>query len=489
MPAAFVRTFVLFCLLATAARADDALPPTVAAALAKAGIPESAVSLEIQPVLAAGGAVDALVPNAERGKRPVRTAALVSPLLAVNPDRAVNPASTMKLVTTYAALEMLGPAATWKTVAASNAPLVGDTLEGDLVLRGSGDPRFVVENLWLMLRQLRGRGIRTIRGDLVVDRTAFQPVAFDPAAFDNEPYRPYNVGPDALLVNFKAVSLRFVPDDARREIRVVAEPLLADFAIGAPVYADGPCGDWRAKAQPDFGRTDGIAFLGTYAASCGEQTWNVSVLDPVRYAGALFRSLWTELGGTLRGTVRDGTMPPDAKVLVERESASVAELIRDINKYSNNVMARMLFLALSGTPATAEQAQRNIRDFYQAKGMAMPELVLENGSGLSRRERISVHSMLGVLQAAWISPVMPEFVASLPLVGYDGTMRRRLTAKTVAGQAHVKTGTLQDVRAVAGYVQATSGRRYAMAFVVNHPNAAAAQAAQDALLQWIYDRG
>ena len=462
---------------ATATRAaDDALPPTVSAALQRAAIPESAVGIYVQRVGAseqAGGKSQSL--------------------LSRNADDSLNPASTMKLVTTYAALELLGPAFTWKTVAASNAPQVGGSLEGDLYLRGGGDPKFVVESLWLMLRQLRGRGIRTIRGDLVLDRSLFEAAPHDPSAFDSEPYRPYNVGPDALLVNFKAVTLRFIPDEGRREVRVAMEPLLADFAVGPMVAGDGPCGDWKARIAADFTRVDRIAFNGVYPASCGEQTWNVSILDHRQYVGALFRSLWTELGGSLLGTVRDGTVPADARMLVERASPNLADVVRDINKFSNNVMARELFLSLAAetmkTPANLDGGQRVVRSFYANKGIAMPELVIENGSGLSRRERISARSMARVLQAAWASPVMPEFMSSLPLVGFDGTMKKRLNLRSVAGQAHIKTGSLGEVRALAGYVLSASGKRYIVVAFVNHPNAASAQPAHDALLQWVYDRG
>ena len=480
------------------AQADDALPFSVSGALQRAGIPESGVSIYVQRV---GAVPPRSVPEVAAPDAPLIAPEAVTPeprggnapLLAVRLDRPMNPASTMKLVTTYAALEMLGPAFTWKTVAASTAPVNGSSLEGDLVLRGSGDPKFVVESFWLMLRQVRARGIRQIRGDLVLDRTLFEPLTYDPAAFDNEPLRPYNVAPDALLVNFKAITLRFLPDDTRREVRVSIEPPLADVTVATPAWSDGPCGDWRSRLAADFGRNDRIGFAGPFAGSCGEQTWNVALLDHRTYVGAVFKALWTELGGTWSGVVRDGPMPADARVLAERESPALAEVIRDINKYSNNVMARELFLSLAAEatkqPANTERAQRTVRGFYAAKGIAMPELVVENGSGLSRRERISAGSMGRVLQAAWSSPVMPEFIASLPLVGFDGTMRRRLNLRTVAGQAHIKTGTLADVRAVAGYVLAASGRRYAVVMLVNHANANAAQPAQDALLQWVYDRG
>jgi D-alanyl-D-alanine carboxypeptidase/D-alanyl-D-alanine-endopeptidase (penicillin-binding protein 4) len=236
-----------------------------------------------------------------------------------------------------------------------------------------------------------------------------------------------------------------------------------------------------------------VGFGGVYAGACGEQTWNVALLDHRQFDGALFRSLWAELGGSLSGAVRDGATPADARILAEHESPGLAELIRDINKYSNNVMARELFLSMAAEvtrmPASAERAQEVVRSFYSARGLALPDLVIENGSGLSRRERISAQSMAAILQTAWASPLMPEFVSSLPLVGFDGTMKRRLNQQSVAGQAHVKTGTLADARAVAGYVLAASGRTYVVVLFVNHPNASGAQPAQDALLQWIYERG
>jgi len=473
----------------TARAADDELPPVISAAFQRAQIPDAAIGLFVQRV----GATDPTALTDEVAPRRVPGRRDFQPLLSLHADQALNPASTMKLVTTYSALELLGPAFTWKTVLASSAAQVGSSLEGDLVLRGAGDPKLVFEGLWLMLRQLRGRGVRAIKGDLVLDRSLFEPAAYDPSAFDGEPFKPYNVGPDALLINFKAVTLRFVPDDVRREVRVSMEPALADFSVGAIAYADGPCGDWRARAMPDFTRGDRIGFAGAYPAECGEQTWNVAVLDHRQYVAGLFRALWSELGGTLTGTVRDGTMPPDARVLVEHESPSLAEVVRDINKYSNNVMARELFLSIgaevSKLPGNADRAQRVVRTFYVGKNLAMPELVLENGSGLSRRERISARSMGRVLQAAWASPVMPEFIASLPLVGFDGTMRKRLNQRSVAGQAHIKTGTLADARAVAGYVLAASGQYYVVVALINHPNANRAQAGQDALLQWIYEHG
>ncbi len=468
---------VFAAFVAVPARADDALPEAVAAALQRARLPLASVGLVVQRL------ADGSSPGRRDGT-----------LLSVNARQPMNPASTMKLVTTYAALELLGPAFTWKTDLATDAPQNGATLDGDLYLRGAGDPKLVFEQVWLMLRQLRDRGIRTIAGDLVLDRTLFEPGPYDPGAFDGEPFRPYNVGPDALLINFKAVTLRFVPDDAAREVRVTAQPSLPDVAIGPVAYADGPCGDWRQRAMADFGRPDAIDFAGSYAGRVRRaDVERRAARPPALRRGRCSEACGPSSAARSRGGVRDGAVPAGARVLVEHESPSLADVVRDINKFSNNVMARELFLSTAAevtrSPANGAAAQRVVRDFYASRGLDLPELVLDNGSGLSRSERISAASMASVLQAAWQSPVMPEFIASLPLVGFDGTMKRRLVERTVAGRAHVKTGTLADARAMAGYLFAASGARYLVVFLVNHPNAASAQPAQDALLQWLYDRG
>jgi D-alanyl-D-alanine carboxypeptidase/D-alanyl-D-alanine-endopeptidase (penicillin-binding protein 4) len=158
---------------------------------------------------------------------------------------------------------------------------------------------------------------------------------------------------------------------------------------------------------------------------------------------------------------------------------------------SNNVMARHLYLTLgaesAGPPATSDKAATAVRSWLAHKGIPAPELVLENGSGLSRVERISAGSLASLLQAAWRSAVMPEFIASLPVAAMDGTMRRRLVGSGVAGQAHIKTGLLSDVRAMAGYVLDRGGRRHIVVMIVNHPGAHESQPAMDALLRWVYD--
>ncbi len=453
----------------------DALPAPVAAALRAAAVPLAGAAVVVHEVGAA------------------------RPLLAYNAGKPMNPASTMKLVTTFAALELLGPTFTWKTDVYASGALTADILEGDLVLRGTGDPKLTVENFWLMLRALRARGLREIRGDLVLDRTYFEPVSQDEARFDNEPLRPYNVAPDALVLNFKAFRFSFVPDPERGSAQVAVEPRSTLLEVRNAVrLVEGPCNDWRAKLRAEFNGGHGDAspslsrasFSGLYPSSCGEKTWNVALQSHPNYVLGVFRQLWEELGGSLRGGVRDGTAPAGARLLYSNQSPALAEVVRDMNKFSNNVMARQLFLTLSAEvtrePARADRSARVVQGWLARRGLEFPELVMENGSGLSRAERISAANMDRLLLAAYASPVMPEFIASMPLVAYDGTMKRRLKYESVAGQAHIKTGSLSDVRSLAGYVLDSRGRRFAVVFFVNHPNAGATQGAQDALLNWVH---
>jgi D-alanyl-D-alanine carboxypeptidase/D-alanyl-D-alanine-endopeptidase (penicillin-binding protein 4) len=451
----------------------DALPAPVARALAQAEIPESATAFYVHEI------------GAER------------PLLAARAGQPMNPASSIKLVTTYAALELLGPAFHWVTDAYADGVLSDGVLEGDLVLKGRGDPKLTLESFWLLLRSLRARGLREIRGDLVLDRTYFAESAHDPARFDEKPTRPYNTGPDALLVNFKAVRLTFVPDSDKRVVRIVAEPALPQVQVVNRLrLVNGPCGDWVNRLTVDAqggSAATRLTFSGRFAASCGERARNYSVLPHAHYVLGLFRELWRELGGTFRGTVRDGAVGADARPLGSVESPALAQVVRDMNKFSNNVMARQLYLTLgaegAGEPATHEKADRVIREWLAGKGLSFPEMVLENGSGLSRVERISAQNLGQLLLSSFRSSVMPEFMASLPLAAVDGTMKKRLADAEVAGQAHIKTGSLTGVRSIAGYLLDAQGRRWVVVSIVNHPNAASAQDAQDALLAWLYHRG
>jgi serine-type D-Ala-D-Ala carboxypeptidase/endopeptidase (penicillin-binding protein 4) len=415
-----------------------------------------------------------------------------TPSVSVRADVLMNPASVMKLVTTFAALELLGPAYRWKTEA---------YLDGDnLVLRGYGDPKLTYESFWLLLRALRSRGLREIRGDVVLDRSYFGPVSDD--RIDDETFRPYNVAPDPLLVNFKSLRFNFLPEPERGTVRVFAEPALPGLEIVNTLKTvDGGCPEGRAfrdLIQAGFqAKPPRASFTGSYPAACGEKDMNVALYAPEDYVAEMIRQLWSEMGGTWEdrngkpGTVREGQASPGARLVYVHESDPLAEIVRDINKFSNNVMARQLYLTLAaelgGAPARGDNAYQAIRKWLAAKRIPAPGFFMENGSGLSRAERISAASLASLLQAAWASAVMPEFIASLPVVAADGTMKKRLRGERVAGNAHIKTGLLNDARAIAGYVLDRHGHRHVVVMIVNHPKGPESQAALDALLAWVYE--
>ena len=451
--------------------AADAIPAPVARALKNAGLPSTSVAIVVQEV------------DARR------------PRISVNAAQPLNPASVMKLLTTYGALELLGPAYTWKTEAYTRGKLTDGVLEGDLILKGYGDPKLTLENFWLLQRQLRARGLREIHGDLVLDRSFFEAVDYDPAHFDNEPLRAYNVAPDALLVNFKAVRFQFVPQPATQSVQVIADPLPAQVEIlNLLKLTAAPCNGWKEALRTDVTPTATgvrVTFTGSYAAACGEKSMAMSLLTHPQYVYGVFRRLWEEAGGKLTGALREGALPADAQRMAVIESPTLSEVVRDINKYSNNVMARQVYLTLGAEatkrPAREPDAETAVRDWLTRKELKMPELIIDNGAGLSRNARVSAESLSKLLLAAYASPVMPEFLASLPLAAIDGTMQKRLNG--IAGQAHIKTGSIEGARAIAGYVLDKNGKQQVVVFMVNHPHAAASQAAQDVLLQCVYERG
>jgi D-alanyl-D-alanine carboxypeptidase/D-alanyl-D-alanine-endopeptidase (penicillin-binding protein 4) len=444
-------------------QAAGVLPPATLAALARAGVPPEALSVVVHDI--------------STGAR----------VFQWHEKEPVNPASLTKLLVTTAALDRLGPAWTWATPVWLAGPVRDGVLEGSVFIKGSGDPKLVLERVWLLLRRVQHLGVREIRGDIVIDNSAFDVPDSPPGDFDGEPLRPYNVRPAALLFNFRSVAYTFVPDVAAGVARVTAEPLLAGTAIDRSVpLAPGPCEDWRTALKASFepGRT---RFAGRYASACGEQTWPVADPQPASFEKRMVEALWREMGGQLSGSVRDGSAPAGLPPTFELRSPALAEVVRDINKFSNNVMAQQLFLTLAAqanpsAPATEDSARATLaRWLAERTGTLDPETVLDNGSGLSRTTRISAERLARVLVFAWDSPVMSELMSSLPVSGLDGTLRR---SRATPGRAHLKTGSLRDVAGVAGYVLSNSGRRYVVVAVINHAQANAAKPAIDAVVQW-----
>ncbi len=453
--------------------AASELPPSVQRVIDGHGIAADKVSFIVQEV---------------RSDRPV---------LAHYPEVARNPASTIKVLTTWAALDYLGPAYTWRTEVFALGDLRNSVLDGDLLIKGYGDPYLVTEEFWKLLGQLRRNGLREITGDLLVDDSHFAVPFEDPGSFDGQPFRTYNVTPNALLTNFKAVRFQFFPDgDA--QVRITSDPELANLDIRNKLrLVPGRCRGYQAGISfsiPDRQTGARPTFSGNFPDGCRSYSLTRTVLTHHGYLHGLFESMWLQLGGSFSGRVRKDLAPLDAEPILTWTSKSLAEVIRSVNKYSNNVMTRQLLYTLaaeeSGPPGTEEAGINAVISRLKFHGLATEGLQLDNGAGLSRRTRISARLLADVLLTAYRSPHMPEFLASLSLAGLDGTSRRRFRGRPEAGRLHIKTGRLDHVAAVAGYAHAADGNTYVVVALINDKDVhrGPGEELQNALLRWAYLR-
>ncbi|MGO4381324.1 D-alanyl-D-alanine carboxypeptidase/D-alanyl-D-alanine-endopeptidase [Pseudoduganella sp. RAF19] len=494
-----MRRLLLASLIAACGVAHAALPEPVARLAAANGIPEEAIG--------------ALVLRGDQ--------TLVSNM----PDQPFAPASTMKLVTTMVGLDELGPVFKGRTELRSNGQVSNGTLYGDLVLRGGADGDFTVDAFTHMLEKLRTQGIRRIEGNLVLDRTLWQPSRLDVGApqFDESPEAYYNVIPDALWLNMNMLTVDIASD--AKSVRVSMLPELDKVSVKSELeLTNGECAKWEDGWKvPEYVRNGSrltVVLKGTYPRNCAK-TNVVNVLDRHDFTERFFRATWARLGGKFSGSVVEAEAPSSAaNLLAEHVSRTLPEIVRDTNKPSDNGLARSIFLSLGSLQADAKLGSRPldlmpaaaaspgggdvapssptlarselvVRNWMRAHGIDDTGLVLENGSGLSRVERIRPVQMAGLLRAAQKSLWAPEFLTSLPIAGVDGTMKRRLKESTAAQRARVKTGTLRDVVAVAGYVPDANGQLCIVVAMVNHDHAGngVGRSIVDALIDWTAHTG
>lgn len=451
---------------------NTTLPASVNAALKQANVPLNAISVLVAPVNASPGEA---LPPARLHHR-------------ANAD--MNPASVMKLITTSAGLSMLGPDFTWRNRVFTDGLVKDGVLDGNLYLKGSGDPKLVVERLQTLMEAVLQKGLRDIRGDILLDGSVFDLPARNPGSFDDEPLRPYNVAPQGLLLNFSAMLFKFTPDVARGEAKVDSEPPLRNvqWSLSVPL-SSAPCQDWRSQLKADFTDADHVRFAGTYPSACGEQKWPVAYVQPHTFASRMVQAMWLQAGGKLSGQARSGITPSRANLWHEAPSLPLSDIVADINKFSNNVMAQQLFLSLSSQQGTGnfEASRASVLQWWRQHLKDQKQPVLDNGSGLSRDERSSAQALAALLQLGAHSSYAQALQNSLAIAGVDGTVSRlkdRLPHSPAIGRARLKSGSLRDVASLAGYVDGLSGQRYVFVVIVNHPNANAARPALDKLLEW-----
>lgn len=460
------------CFLTAAMVAAQEIPEPLQRILDGHEIPAEDLSLFVQ-------AVDADVP-------------LVSHLAQVPR----NPASTIKLLTTWVALDKLGPTYSWPTEVYFLGGWDGRKLAGDLAIKGYGDPSLVTEEFWKMLRALRQTGLEEIDGDLVIDASFFDGNDGDPGAFDGQPYRSYNVLPDALLINYKVVRFQFLQDLQSRGVRISADPMPSNLTIRNDIdLIDGPCRGYQAGISFDLRDAETgnmVVFSGRFPAACSPYGMTRSVLQHNTYAYGVFDTLWKQLGGRIHGGLGSGAIAEDAKPALTWRSPPLGEIIRSINKFSNNVMTRQLLYTLAaethGPPGTKAAGIEVISAYLEEQGLNHTMLVLDNGSGLSRRTRISAELLADILLVAARSRYSPEYLSSLSLGGLDGTTRGRFQRGTVAGSMHVKTGRLDHVSALAGFVHTVSAQTYVVVAILNSTDVhrGPGDELQESLVRWVH---
>jgi D-alanyl-D-alanine carboxypeptidase/D-alanyl-D-alanine-endopeptidase (penicillin-binding protein 4) len=468
-----IRLLALLAIIFPAiALCESVLPPGVQQSLTLRKAPDDSLSIYVE--------------NLDTGE----------PLLTWNEEVPRNPASVAKLLTTLVALDILGPAYTWKTEVYLVGELNDGVLDGDLLLKGYGDPWLVTERVWQMLREIRQRGISRINGDLLIDDSYFNVPYHDPAAFDHEPLRAYNVEPNALLMNFKVVHYYFEPDAESATVDIRVEPPLENLRVENKLsVVQGRCrGYQRGITITPNHAVDHMVMTGEFPSGCNSYEMGRTALSHNQFAYGLFKSIWKESGGEFSGSYWNVIKPEHAKPLFVFDSWPLSDIITKVNKHSNNVMARQLLLTLGAekfaVPGTEEGGRLVVAKWLQDRQMDPTELMLDNGAGLSRDARISAEFLGQILRYAWKSPFMPEFLSSLSLPGLDGTLARRFRDDPLTGKAHMKTGSLDHVAAIAGYLQARSGNRYAIVALQNYTDVhrGPGEEVQAALLRWLYEQ-
>ncbi len=464
---------IALCVVATPveAQSSTAVPPSVMQTIAAQRLPAASVSL--------------IVMDPDTG----RTVA------TLNGGVPRSPASTVKTLTTFASLDILGPAYTWHTRALTRGDLDNGTLQGDLVLQGGGDPYMTLERWWSFARALLSKGLRVIHGNILIDDTQFAVESDDPGAFDGRPHRNYNVLPYAMMVNFQSIEFRLVANGATHKVDIQADPAPANLIIDNRVrFSSARCNGPSRRVDFDVDSQLGnhLTFTGALSQSCAPRSFSRVLMNPADYAFGTFVTMWRELGGEFDGKLELGQTPGDARPFLSFDSLSLSEIVRLTNKFSSNLMARHLLLTLGmekfGAPATQKKGAQVIADWSLARGISLQDVDIDNGSGLSRTTRVTVTEMATVLNSAYHSRYAPEFLSSLPLAGIDGTLRTRLR-EAPAGAVRLKTGHLNGVSGVAGYVTANSGKTYVVVSLVNHQRAdfGAGEPVHEALVDWILE--
>ena len=416
-------------------------------------------------------------------------------------QRPMKPGSTMKVVTAIVALDVLGPNSHGGTdILAEEIPADG-VLRTPLYLRGGADTDLDWGALWSLLQRVRDAGIRDLRGGIVVDRHLFDPARPDAGAppFDESPEADYNVIPDALHLNGSL--LEYTLSSTGDAVRASVEPAWPGVAVHVDDLHPGDlrCDDWEdGWRTPRVVASDAhvdIYLQGVFPRDC-VQTTNMNLVERQYLTSVALRQLWAALGGRIDGPIGEGVTPASAHLVAHHDGRPLAEVLHGALKRSDNALTRLTFLRLGAAGATAiapgntqQSAASQVSLWLARHGVDANGLVLENGSGLSRAERISPQTLAAMLAISSRSLNAPELLSGLPVAGIDGTLKHRLNDGPAKAHARLKTGLLRDAVGVAGFVTDQRGHVWVGAAMVNDDKASeTGQPVLDALIQWLAGR-
>lgn len=388
-----------------------------------------------------------------------------------NAELPLKPASNMKVMTSAAALSLLRPEYVFNTLFMASARPVNGVVAGDLYIKGYGSPGLSGEQWWLMAREMKARGVERVEGDLVGDDTYFDGQDRPEGWPSHTEDAFYNAPLSALSADYNAITVVVRPGRMGAAPDVVLTPFASFFKVSNHAVTSSSRSNLRVGRQFD-GSQNVIVVDGTIAASSAPSVSYRAVEQPTMYALAAFREAASKEGIVISGVNRRGTVPQGAVRLYEHESRTLSDLIRTMNKLSNNYMAESFLKTLgaetAGPPGTVAKGSAAVMSFLDGLGVETRNLVISDGSGLSHADRLTAASLTAVLLGMYRDFESSfEFITSLPIGGVDGTLDRRMVGGPAQRRIRAKTGHLNGVSSLSGYAFTHEGRALAFSILVN----------------------
>ncbi|MEN8220100.1 MAG: D-alanyl-D-alanine carboxypeptidase/D-alanyl-D-alanine-endopeptidase [Pseudomonadota bacterium] len=419
---------------------------------------------------------------------------------ARNTDKPLLPASVMKLVTTAAALHYLGPEYRFKTEFLYSGKRKGSLLQGDLIIRGGGDPRLSTEDLWGIATKIKASGINEITGNLVVDMHFFDEYDRAPAWKLERTQRPYDAKLSVLSLNFNTIAVHVQPGARVGDsLNVWLEPPTPyiDLHNTAKTTKRGRKNTvWVRRSEKVPGKVE-IRISGKLPISVRERVFRLNVDNPTRYAAETFRVLLLKAGVKINGETIFSKSRISAKKLYEHFSQTLSLTLKELNTYSNNMTAEQVVKTIAavrfGTPGSHAEGLRLMRDFLRLSGVNLQGVELADGSGLSRKNSMTSRAITDLLTSMFSRfDISPDFLSVMRVMGAYGVLSKRLAKSPARGKIRAKTGTLSGVSTLAGYVESKNGKVFGYALFLNNNKRCGGWGAdkiEDSIVSAIYEYG